>query len=137
MTEMYDRTILQALQAGVTAAVAASVMPTLPVKFVDIQFEPPDDQKWLELVFIPNNLSDYWGDERDYRGMFRMILHWPNNSAGAYPPMDILASICGYFSKDTLLQNVRVSDRPNLTGVLTEGAESLYPASLRYQCFRP
>lgn len=137
MTEMYDQAILQILQTATIAAVEASITPTLPVKFVGLTFIVPDDQKYLELVFIPNNRSGgYWGDEKDYRGLFRLILHWRNDGEGAYPAMAALASICSYFGKGTYLQNVKISDNPDLTGVLEQGSEILYPASVRYQCFR-
>lgn len=137
MSEMHDQTILQILQTATIAAVAASITPTLPVKFIGRTFIVPDDQKWLEIVFIPNNREGaYWGDEKDYRGLYRLILHWKNDDQGAYGPMRALASICSAFSKGSRLQNVTISDNPDLTGVLEQGSENLYPATIRYQCFR-
>ena len=136
MTIVDDGAILATLQDAVAAAVAASTLPTLPVKYVGRSWAPPNDQKWLELIFIPNNRGDYWGDEQNYRGMFRMVLHWPNDDAGAYSPFAVVKSIAGYFSKDRVLQNVQIYDTPKSGGVLEEGAETLYPISLRYQSFR-
>lgn len=136
MSIMEDDVILAALQDGVEAAVAASSMPTLPIKYLGRSWTPPNDQQWLELIFIPNNTSDFWGSEQNYRGMFRMVLHWPNDDEGAYPPMQLLKSIASYFTKDRLLQKVQIYETPKLGGVLENGAETLYPASLRYQSFR-
>jgi len=134
---MNDREILQALQTATTAAVAASIMPALPVAYVDITFKVPIDQKYLECVFIPNNNGgDFWGEEKNYRGIYRLILHWPIDGKGPYAPMDLLASIAAYFEKGKLLQGVQIYEKPDLTGVLREGGESLFPATLRYQSFR-
>lgn len=138
MTEMYDPQILEILQEATAQAVEASSTPNLPIKFIGRTFVVPNDQKYLEEVFIPNNRQGaYWGDEKDYRGLYRLILHWVNDDTGAHPGMLALASICSFFGKGTWLQNVKISDNPDLTGVLEEGSELLYPASVRYQCFRP
>lgn len=133
---MKEREILQTLQQAVTAAVAVSVVPGFPVKYIGRSWVVPDDQKWLELVFIPSSGNDFWGDERNYRGIFRLILHWPNDDRGAYGPMDVLTSIAGYFTKGLFLQKVQIYETPALTGVLENGAEMLYPATLRYQSFQ-
>lgn len=143
MTEMYDYDILDALQKATIAAVSAVADPkikALPIKFVSAPsaFVVPNDQKYLEIVWIPNNrTNDYWGDEKNYQGLFRLILHWPNNGAGPKAPMQALASICASFSKETPLQNVRISANPDSGGVIENGSETLYPAAMRYQCFRP
>jgi len=136
MSIFEDQAIIAALQDGVTEAVAASTMATLPVKYLGRSWTPPSDQRWLELIFIPNNVNDFWGDEQNYRGMFRMVLHWPNDDEGVYPPLVVLQSIADYFTKDRVLQKVQIYDTPKLGGVLENGAETLYPASLRYQSFR-
>lgn len=137
MSEMYDPVILRALQKATIAAVAASSTPTLPIKGVSNGFEAPNDQKYLECVFITNNVeNEHWGDEKTYQGMFRMILHWPNDGEGPYIPMNALASICSYFSKGEPLGDVRLTTSPNMLSPLEAGKENLYPASVRYSCFR-
>lgn len=134
---MKDEEILRALQTGTIAAVAASTMPELPIKAVGRTFTVPDDQKYLELVFIPNNRGgDFWGNEKNYQGLFRLVLHWPNDDQGIYGPMGVLASIAGYFTKGLRLQKVQIYETPNLTGILEEGSEMLLPASIRYQSYQ-
>jgi hypothetical protein len=135
---MDDVLILEALQTGVTAAVAASDAPDLPVKYVGRHWQPPADQKWLELVFIPNNRKgDFWGNEKNYRGLFRLVLHWPNADVGAYPPMIVLASIARYFTKGLMLQSVQIYEIPDFAGVLENGQELIMVATLSYQSFQP
>jgi len=137
MTEMYDMEILEALQTATIDAVAQSDSPQLPVAYLGRAFTKPNDGKWLEVVFVPNNgTNDFWGNEKNYRGLYRLILHWPKNDSGVYKAGRMLASIVSYFSKDRPLQNVQISGNPDLTGVLTEPSEMLFPASIRYQCFR-
>lgn len=134
---MKDFDILKALQQGVTAAVAASTMPALPVSYIGVKFTKPDNGKWLELIFIPNNPEgDQWGEEaKSYRGIFRMVLHWPNDGAGVYRAGAVLASIADYFEVDRLLSGVQISGK-DITGVIFEGDETLMPVSLRYVSYR-
>lgn len=135
--------ILSALQQAVTAAVAASGTPTLPVKYLLVgtaggaAFTPPADQKWLELVWLPNNRQgDFIGNEKNHRGIFRMVLHWPNDGGGIYAPTEVLSSICAYFTNGRLLSGVQVYATPNPTGIIEQGNEVLIPVSILYQSYR-
>lgn len=135
MSELYDGTILERLQQATEAAVLASDTPSLPVAYLGRTFVVPNDQKYLEEVFIPNNREDTWGDQRHYQGMYRLILHWPKDDKGVHVPIGVLGSITAYFSKTKLLQDVQISGNPTFGGMLAEKAENLYPASMRYTCF--
>lgn len=135
---MFDFDLLNQFQNKVKLAVAASSTPSLPIKFVGITFKPPTNQKYLEIVHLPNNPpSDFWGNERNYMGSFRLVLHWPNNSEGAYTPGAALTSIGNYFTKNTTFDNLKIYDNPSYTGVIENGSEMLYPCTIRYTCFRP
>lgn len=134
---MDEEAILRALQGGVTAAVAASTTPDLPVSYVNVRFDKPLDGKWLELVWLPNNIQgDLWGDEKNYRGILRLILHWPNDGDGVYRPLVLLGSIADYFPNGRLLSGVQIVGRVDLTGVIMDDHEMLLPVSLRYQSYR-
>lgn len=135
---MSEREILEALQSAVRdSAVPNSIMPDLPVKYVGRTLQVPDDQKYLELIWIPNNRnSDFWGDEKNHQGLFRMVLHWPNNDTGAYAPIDVIESIGSYFTKDCLAPDILIYQTPDFRGPLEMGHETLYPSQLRYQSFR-
>lgn len=135
--------ILSALQQAVTAAVAASDTPTLPVKYLLVgaaggaAFTPPADQKWLELVWLPNNRQgDFLGDEKNHRGILRLVLHWPNDGGGVYAPTQALASICDYFTNGRVLSGVQVYATPDPTGFIEQGNEVLFPVSILYQSYR-
>lgn len=142
---MLDRYVLEALQKAAIAAVAASTFPTLRVQPLGKTFDPgegADPGKYLELVFIPNNgVGEVWGDGKTYRGIFRMVLHWPNSDEGAYPPIDVLASIASYFNKDARFTagsvTVRPTTEPDLASPVPTGHETLYPVSIRYLYFQP
>lgn len=135
--------IISALQQGVTAAVAASTMPALPVKYLLVgstggaAFTPPADQKWLEIVWLPNNQrGDFRGNEKNHRGILRLVLHWPNDGGGAYAPTGVLASICGYFTNGRMLQGVQIYGSGDPTGIIEQGSEVLLPVSILYQSYR-
>lgn len=140
---MSEKAILEALQKGVTAAVAAGDTPTLPVKHIGRNFtKPTNDGGWLEIVHIPNNVTDeVWGSEKTHRGMLRLILHWPMKDKGAYEPLELLESIAGYFTKGRRLADeddtvsVKISDNPDYKGVLEEPPEMLFTMSIRYDFF--
>ncbi len=132
-----EKSILQALQQKVIEAVAASTVPTLPIKFVDVAFTVPNDQKWLELIFIPNNAADrMWGDEEVYRGIMRLVLHWPNNGAGAYKPLELISSILSSFNKEERIGGLlQILNKPKLMTTVQSGSENWYPATVEYTVF--
>lgn len=135
---MNERAILETLQTAVrTGAVPNSIMPNLPVKYVGRTFQVPNDQKYLELIWIPNNRNgDFWGDEKNHQGLFRLILHWPNNNLGAYQPIDVIESIGSYFTKQRILSGIQIVEPPDFRGPLEMGHETLYPSLMRYQSYR-
>lgn len=133
---MEESAILRTLQAAVRDAVAQSVQPTLPISYVEVKFTKPQDGKWLEIIYIPNNIvGGYWDDGKDYRGLLRLVLHWPTND-GPYRPLDLLGSIGDYFTNGLLLSGVQIYGIANLTGIVQEEGETLYPVSIRYQSYR-
>jgi hypothetical protein len=132
-----EESILRALQAGVTAAVVASSTPTLPVSYVGVGFTVPNDQRWLEVIWLPNNIQgSFWGDEKNHRGILRLLLHWPNDGSGAYRPLAVIESIGAYFTNGLLLSNVQIYSKGDLTGVLQDGDDVIYPLSIWYQSYR-
>lgn len=137
---MADRKILQALQTTTLAAVAASTMPTLPVQPVGRTLVPPPD-KWLEVVFIPNNINgEFWDAGKTYRGLFRLLLHWPVIDEGVYEPMDVLASISAHFPIGALFQkdavSVKIYQEPDLDGVIQSAPELIFLVTIRYETFQ-
>lgn len=129
--------IIRALQQGVTAAVAASTSPTLPVKYLEVGFSEPNDGKWLEIVWIPNNRNgDFWGNEKNHQGLLRLVLHWPNTSAGVYAPLGVIGSIADYFHKGRMLGSVQIYEAADFNGTIANGDETLYPVSLRYSSYK-
>lgn len=133
---MEESAILRTLQAAVRDAVAQSIQPALPISYVEVKFTKPNDGKWLEIIYIPNNIvGGYWDDGKDYRGLLRLVLHWPTND-GPYRPLDLLGSIGGYFTNGLLLSGVQIYGIANLTGIVQEEGETLYPVSIRYQSYR-
>lgn len=132
-----DSAILSALQTATTAAVAASNKPTLPIKYVGLTFAPPQDQRYLECVFLPSNdVNGYWGTSRTYRGAFRLLLHWGIDGGGPYVPLGVLQSVAAYFSKSrALASNVRIVNEANISGPIEVGSDVIWPATIDYRLF--
>lgn len=143
MSNFMDSEVFKALQKGVLASVAACDRPDLPVQMLGRTYKPgSDDTTYLQVVIIPNNPeNEQWGDNRSYAGLLRLILHYPNDNAGVYPPLDLLKSICEYFIKSRVLTDgtitVRITTPPNFIGDLPSGHETEYPVSMRYNFFQP
>jgi hypothetical protein len=136
MTTIDDTHVLRTLNDMLKAAIAASTDTDVEVKYPGRTQTPPDSQKYIEVVFIPNNINAYRGSEKIFQGVYRIILHWPNDDAGAYGPMDYLAALCGYFTNGKTVAGVQIVGDPNLMQGLEKPTETLYPASLRYSSFR-
>lgn len=135
--------VIRALQRGVIAAMEQSDAPDLPVRYLTGTdgtadgFDIPDDQRWIELVHIPNNRTgDFLGQEQNYRGILRIILHWPNTPTGVYAPLDLLGSITRYFEKGRTLSGVQVYLHPRYDGAIDDKDDVLYPVSVFYTSYR-
>ena len=143
---MSERFVLEALQKKVTAVVAAIDNDNLPdtaVQYVGRVFDPPENGISLEVVYVPNNKrGEFWDDGKTYRGVMRLILHWPVNDQGAYPPLDLMQSVVDQYTVGEKLQdleqnvNVTVTEEPNIMNVIKVGNELLVPVSVRYNFFR-
>lgn len=138
-----EKFILEALQKGILAAVAASTAPTLPVKMVGRNFTPPASGGWLEVIEMPNNITDeFWASGKTYRGILRLLFMWPMNDEGAYPALVIAESIASYFTKGLKLADpgnnvaVLMTDNPDFKGVIEEAPNMILPFSIRYQYFK-
>ena len=139
-----ERQILEALQKAVTAAVAASANPSLPVKYVGRTFKTPNSGMWLEVLYIPNNiLNEFWDESKTYQGILRLLFHSIMDDSGAYAATDLAESVASYFAKGLTLTdpsesvNVRIVENANLLSIIEQAPEMLLPVSIRYQFFKP
>lgn len=137
---MIERQILEALQTATLSAVAASTMPTLQVQPMGRTLTPPPD-KWLEIVYIPNNVNgEFWSSGKTYRGLYRLLLHWSVDDEGVYSPMDVLASVCAHFPIGALFQKdavrVKIYQEPDLAGVIQRAPELIFLVTIRYETFQ-
>ncbi len=145
MITLDDEQVIRALQQSVIAAVATTTQPTIPIKFLNAAFEQPSDPdsavfgRWIETVHIPNNPPDpTWGDEQIYRGIYRILLHWPNLGQGSYEAHAFMKPITAYYVKGRKLNGVlQLMNRPKLTSVIEQGKELILPFSFEYCSFSP
>lgn len=140
---MSERYVLEALQKAVISAVAASNDPSLPIRMIGRTLQPPADDKWLEVIHIPNNSNYTWGSEKTYKGMLRLILHWPTDDKGAYAPFELMESIVAHFAKGTAHGDdggnveLKINKPPMSMGVVEQAPEQLFPYSIQYRCYTP
>lgn len=131
--------ILKALQKKVTEAVGN----TIHVKYLNVNFTVPANGKWWEIVYIPNNVRDqFWAEGKTYQGVMRLILHWPQNSGGAYAAMEEVRRVSDFFNKGDKFQDpdenvtVKIQEHPDVTSVIEESPQLLIPLTIRYSCFK-
>lgn len=136
---MIESTIIKLLQQRVTTAVDGKI----PVKYLGMNMKKPSNDKYWEVVYIPNNVeNEFWGAGKTYRGMMRLLLHWPQNNKGIYEPTRELERVAGYFEKGIELQDsttntkVILTDNPDMGGVYEEEGYLLLVLTIRYQCFK-
>jgi hypothetical protein len=132
--------VLKALQTAAIAAVGVSTRPTLPIKAMLRNFDIPNDNKYLELIDVPNDRTgEYWADGRTYQGSFRLILHWPIDDQGIYEPSGYIDELGSMFGKEKRFISgglvVKIYDHPVNSGRVPNGSELLFPLVLPYRCF--
>jgi len=137
---MIEAKISDVLFVQVSAAVAASSLPTLPIKFPGRKFTIPGDNKYLEIFTIKANpTGEYYGNERTYQGTLRGLLHWPLDDAGAIPILTFLDELAGLIPKgaryavDTYW--IMIYDTPDVGNEVEDRGDRFYPISWRYRCF--
>lgn len=136
---MIETEIVRLLQRAVTSAVNEK----LPVKYLAVNFKKPSNDKFWEIVYIPNNIPDeFWGGGKTYRGVMRLILHWPQNNKGAYEPLEEVKRVAEYFQKGKEMYSnegsfkVILTNEPDLTSFIEEESSLLLPLTITYSCFK-
>lgn len=136
---MTESKIIKTLQAR-----ALEVIDDKNVKCININFNPPVDKKWWEVVYIPNNPeNEFWsGQDKTYRGIFRLLLHWPQKSQGIYKPMEEVERVANGFPKDLELFSdddsikVIITDTPNVSNIVEDRPQLMIGLTIKYSCFK-
>ena len=112
-----------------------------PIAYLRTNFEPPNDQKYWEIIHIVNNPPDRYADDgpQVYRGIFRVILHWSKTGDGDLEPSEIAEQLVLQLKKaKTLFGNgvrVQIIQTPKLDTPLVNDTDLMYPITMNYQCF--
>lgn len=135
---MVESKIIKCLQTK-----ALEVINDKNVKCVNINFDPPVDKKWWEIIYVPNNVEDeFWADEsKTYKGIFRLILHWPQKSQGIYKPLEEAERVANGFPKNLELYSedesvkVIITDTPDITNIVEDRPQFMIGLTIKYTCF--
>lgn len=135
---MIESKIIKLLQSK-----ALEVINDKNVKCINVNFNPPADKNWWEIVYIPNNVeNEFLGEGKTYRGVMRLILHGTRKTQGIYKPMEEAERVANGFEKGVELYSedgdikVVITDNPNLTNVVEEQTSLLIGLTIRYLCFK-
>lgn len=108
----------------------------LPLKMPRRIFTPPNDQKYLEIIRLPNDLARTWGPEKMFRGIVRVGLHWPLDDLGEFPALQVCEQIAEAIPKGFVMEygaaRLIISDVPNIGQPLDSGQETIFPVSFTY-----
>lgn len=134
---MIESKILNLLQKKVTEV----VNNVYPVKYINTNMKAKD--KFWEIVYIPNNIeNEFWNEGKTYRGILRLILHWPQDNKGVYKPMEEVERVADGFEKglelfdDVNSVKVSITDNPDCTNVIEDEGKLLIPLTIKYLCFK-
>ena len=135
-----DRYIVEALMRRVESHKA---VVGLPIRYIGVSnFLAPTNGKWFECVFIPNNGRDeYWGDGKTYKGMFRLVLHWPMHNQGILDAMDKCKEMADLIPKGSQFTDVgnnvtvTITDHPDYSDILEDENELLVGLTFYYRSF--
>lgn len=138
MNNLIESKIIKCLQDK-----AIKVINDKNIKCLNINYDPPVDKKWWEVVYIPNNIeNEFWADTaKTYRGIFRLILHWPQKSQGIYKPLEEAERVANGFQKNTELFSsddtvkVIITDTPNITTIIEDRPQLMIGLTIKYSCF--
>ena len=134
---MIESKILNLLQKKVIEVVGN----TYPVKYINTNIGNVD--KFWEIVYIPNNIEDeFWSSGKTYRGILRLVLHWPQDNKGIYKPMEEVERVADGLEKglelfdDVNSVKVTITDNPDCTNVIEDEGKLLIPLTIKYLCFK-
>lgn len=134
---MIESKILNLLQKKVTEV----VNNVYSVKYINTNIKAKD--KFWEIVYIPNNIEDeFWDEGKTYRGIMRLILHWPQDNKGIYKPMEEAERVADGFKKGLELFDdknhlkVTLTDNADCTGIVENEGKLLIPLTIKYLCFK-
>ena len=134
---MIESKILNLLQKKVTEV----VNNVYPVKYINTNMKVKD--KFWEIVYIPNNVeNEFWSSGKTYRGIMRLVLHWPQDNKGIYKPMEEAERVANGFEKglelfdDENKVKVTITDNPDCTNVIEDEGKLLIPLTIKYICFK-
>lgn len=132
--------ITNALYAKISEAVKATNIPAMPVQYPLRSFNRPNNGTWLEVIHIRNNrTNEFWGAERTFQGLVRLILHWSNNDAGIFPAIAYLDQLAALIPKGTILSfgdaSVLIYDNPDVGSLIVDNGLVMVPLTLMYRDF--
>ena len=133
---MIELDIKRGLYKTVEAATAAITAP-LPVQYPGVAFSPPDDNKFIEVVDLPNDTSiETWSNGSSYSGTMRILLHWPIDGKGALPGLTKLLEYKPYFAKGTVIwengNKIIITAEPTLSSLIATDRDLLQPMNIKY-----
>lgn len=125
---------------GIIGAAIEAVGNRYPIKAPGRVFTKPDNGKFVELVVIQDNNADpNWGDEQRFSGDIRVILHWPNDNAGIYTPIEELALIKAPLFKGRRIwqgnAKLLLTSNPQITDGIEGLDDVLYPLIVTYEYY--
>ena len=133
---MIELDIKRALLKAVESATAAITNP-LPVQYPGVVFDPPNDNKFIEIVDLPNDATvETWSNGSAYSGTMRILLHWPIDGAGQFPALIKLLEYKTYFAKGTVFwengNKVIITAEPRMSSLIVTDRDLLQPMNIKY-----
>ena len=130
-----DKTIIE---AGFNKLVALGFTAS-KISWPGVDFTPPVSGLWLEMNHFPNQPDDFnWDSDGQqlYLGFFQVAVYWTRSKQedlGYVGAIDQAELVIAHFAKGTDLGGVRVSARPYMSPMVTEGDKHFIPVAIPYR----
>lgn len=129
------------VQLALYAGLDIAINNLLPVQYPLRSFKVPTDGKWFEIVRIVNNsTNEFWGNERTFRGIVRVILHWPIVDSGEIAPTKVLETVAANVKKGTEFvreeTRIQITDHPMIDEPIVESnGRAIMVLTLQYRSY--
>lgn len=92
-----------------------STITTLPIAFPGVVFDKPTDNRYVEVIHLPNDPINYdWRDHATVdRGLLQINVHWTRN-IGIVAANDVARNIASQFSKDSIIDQLTIDKSPSI-----------------------
>ena len=128
---------------NIEAALFARVKDTvtmLPVAWPNVEFNPPEDHKYVSVIHFRNQNERLYlrGNEQRRQGLLQLSVVYPIGE-GSPPSLALAGAVAAGFSQDLILRSegvkVQITKEPDAMSAIKTDVSWIVPVSVYYEAF--